>query len=521
MKTLNEVLATIPETTRIKYDFTSAVYTGALVYITGIHCPEHGEFSQYSGNLRKGIGCPKCGAWKRARSCSAFAGDFFARAAEAHARYYTYPEQKFLNMHTPIRVVCPEHGEFSIRPLKHLYAKQGCPVCGALKRGIRHTDANVGALAAATSKAKHAKGFLQRAKGVHGDLYDYSLADYRGMKQAIKIVCKTHGVFEQRPEKHIYEAQGCPQCGQKSKAEAQIADYLAIFTQVDSRNRTILKPKELDTYLPDKGLAVEYSGMYWHSHFNKEDERKNKHRHYDKYEACRQQGIRLLTVYETEWQERPNAIKRLLRNAVGKSKGKLMARKCELRKVPTPEARLFYEQYHPQGGAGGGEHYGLYWKDKLVACMRFSFGQNDRGAGAESRVWTLGRYATRVTVAGAASRLFKAFVDEFQPPQVKSFSDNRYFSGSMYAQLGFLLEADVPPDYQVWSPVLGLRPKSHYQRRKIPALLVAHNTEDTFAPEQDPRTEMEMTYLMGCGRIYDCGKKRWIWKLLTPPKNSA
>jgi hypothetical protein len=347
---------------------------------------------------------------------------------------------------------------------------------------------------------------------VHGDKYIYDNSEYLGMQSVIRITCPEHGDFEQTPGKHIYEAQGCPRCShQLSKEEDNVAKFLSIFTPVTQRDRTILKPKELDIYLPTHSLAVEYCGMYWHSCKNATEERADKRKHAGKYEACKDQGIRLLTIYESEWLERGPAIRRLLRNAIGKSKGKLMARKCDLRKVSNADARAFYEKYHPQGGAGNGEHYGLYWKDKLVACMRFVHGANDRGAGAKDRTWTLGRYATRVTVAGAASRLFKAFVQEVNPPEVKSFSDNRYFAGGMYEQLGFELEADVAADYQVWSPKLGLRPKPHYQRRQLPQRLADHEMTELFDPKTDPRTEAEMTYLMGCGRLYDCGKKRWLW----------
>jgi hypothetical protein len=297
----------------------------------------------------------------------------------------------------------------------------------------------------------------------------------------------------------------------KSKGEDAVARFLSIFTPVTQRDRTLIAPKELDIYLPAHKLAVEYCGMYWHASYSTDDEKRDKNRHYQKYLAAKDKGIRLLTVYESEWQERPYAIKRLLRNAVGASKGKLMARKCDVQKVSSEDACAFYEKYHPQGGAGNGLHYGLFWKGALVACMRFVFGANDRGAAAVSRSWTLGRYATRVVVAGGASRLFKAFVTDVQPAQVKSFSDNRYFEGGMYAQLGFVLEKEAGPDYHVWSPKRGLSPKAHYQRRLIPRRLLEHDVSDNFDPETDPRTEAEMTYLMGAGRIYDCGKKRWVW----------
>lgn len=65
---LESVLAKFPPEVRSKYDFSAAVYTGALNRITGCKCPEHGEFSQYAAQFRKGRGCPLCGAAQRAQS---------------------------------------------------------------------------------------------------------------------------------------------------------------------------------------------------------------------------------------------------------------------------------------------------------------------------------------------------------------------------------------------------------------------------------------------------------------------
>lgn len=354
---------------------------------------------------------------------------------------------------------------------------------------------------------------VDRLRDVHKDDLLY-VSGYAGMQAPATFLCTTHQQeVNSIPHNVLRGANPCPQCGHmKSKEESRIAQYLSMFTTVVARDRTVIRPKEMDIYMPEKQLAVEYCGMYWHSAFSAEDNRAMRQRHAEKFEAAKAAGVRLLTIYESEWKEREPAIRRLLRNAAGKSKGKLMARKCDLRKVPTPEARVFYEKYHPQGGAGSGEHYGLYWNGALVACMRFVLGANDRGAGASNRVWTLGRYATRITVAGGASRLFKAFLKEFDPEVVKSFSDNRFFDGGMYIGLGFDMEEEVEPDYQVWSQKEGLLPKSHFQRRNIPKRLSVHGVDEVFDPETDPRSEAEMTYLMGCGRIYDCGKKRWVFR---------
>jgi hypothetical protein len=351
-----------------------------------------------------------------------------------------------------------------------------------------------------------------RLAAVHGGAMTY-VAGFEKQTQPATFRCTEHGVeFAALPHNVLRGANSCPKCGHmKSAGEDAVHRFISNLAPAEQRNRSVLRPKELDIYLPEHKLAIEYCGEFWHSARSQDDERQGRRKHSEKHAACQAQGVRLITLWETEWKLHNYAVRRLLRNAVGKSKGKLMARKCELRKATHEEAKNFYNRYHPQGGAGAGEHYALFWKGKMVACMRFVLGANDRGAAAKERVWTLGRYATRVTVAGAASRLFKAFVDDVKPPTVKSFSDNRFFDGGMYEQLGFVMEEAVAPDYAVWSPVLGLRPKSHYQRRQISKRLKDHGFDEAFDPTSDPRTEAEMIYHMGCGKLFDCGKKRWVW----------
>lgn len=433
----------------------------------------------------------------RRRAYSDLAG-FVAVATELHGGRYTYENAVYAGAHAPLAVVCSTHGQFYISPTNHMQGK-GCPLCG---------------VTASSAKQRHSMTeVLARFRGVHGDAFDYSESIYAGMQHPMVFTCRAHNVkVTQLPTNHLSGQNPCPKCNHmKSKGEMQVFALMSFLTKAESRNKAVLKPRELDIYLPEVNLAIEYCGEFRHSHGDAADEKAKKLNHARKYLDCKAQGIRLITLWESEWKERNYAVRRLLRNAVGKSKGKLMARKCELRKVTNAEARLFYDRYHPQGGEGHGEHYALFWNGKMVACMRFVLGANDRGAAAANRTWTLGRYATRITVAGAASRLFKAFLREFNPTEVKSFSDNRFFDGGMYEQLGFVLEEDVPPDYTIWHPKLGILPKPHYQRRQIPKRLKEVGVDDAFNPETDPRTEREMTYLMGARRLYDCGKKRWKW----------
>lgn len=511
MQTILETIAKFPKEVMLKYDFTKAMYTGALTRIENIQCPTHGVFSQYAAQFRKGNGCPTCGHNIRGANKRLDQQEFINTCKLYFGDKYSYEATIYHTMKDKIIVTCVEHGAFNIAAIKHYYSKQGCSKCAVYTRGV-HKSTQPRLLTAITKKANAAINFEAKAKQVHGDAYEYSKVVYDNARAPVEIICKSHGSFLQTPGKHTNSKQGCPQCSHhKSKGEAEIAKILKKFTIVQERVRSLIAPKELDIYLPEHNMAIEYCGEYWHASFNAEEETKTKHRHYDKYKSTYLKGIRLLTIYESEWLDRKPQIVRLLRASIGKLRGKVMARKCVVGEVTHADAVKFFDKYHVQGGKGAGIYYGLYHNKVLVACMRFSYGINDRGAAAKNKEWTLSRYATRVRVVGGASKLYNTFVKEHNPEVVKSFSDNRYFTGGMYEKLNFKLEEETAPDYQVWSPKLGLKPKAQYQRRCLSKMQKLHDVVSDFDAKTDVRSEREITYSLGCGRIYDCGKKRWVW----------
>jgi predicted nucleic acid-binding Zn-ribbon protein len=512
--TLEQVLAKFHPRHTARYDFSRAEYHGALARMTGIVCPEHGEFTQYPAQFRKesGAGCPECGAQVRRQTRRLSRDEAIERARAVHGDTYDYSKAVYVTNKVKFEVICKHHGSFWVSPINHSYGVgQGCPTCGAAKRGYRKNPSASAQKAAASRKAQYGDQFIADAQRVHGDKYDYSEARYDGRKGLVTIICPDHGPFEQRAEHHLYRAHGCPKCGEtRSRGEEAVAAFVRLFAEAQERNRTVVAPRELDVLIPSASLAIEYCGEYWHAVKSVEDERKNSYRHRDKMLACAEKGVRLLTVYESEWLGRQFAIRRLIRNALGKMRGRVAARKCSVEVIGPVEAHDFFEKYHPQGGAGWGVNYALRYSGKIVACMRFAQGANDRKAGY-ARDWTLTRYATRLPVTGGASKLFAAFLRDYEPEAVKSFSDNRYFTGQMYERLGFTLDADLPPDYQVYHPRLGLQHKSKWQRKHIPTRIRDLGSAETFDPSRDPRSEREMTYLLGGRRLFDCGKKRWVW----------
>jgi len=72
-------------------------------------------------------------------------------------------------------------------------------------------------------KRKTTEEFIEMAKSIHGDRYDYSLVEYKNNKTKVKIICPVHGVFEQKPIHHL-RGHGCHECGDKRLTTKQFIE---------------------------------------------------------------------------------------------------------------------------------------------------------------------------------------------------------------------------------------------------------------------------------------------------------
>ena len=150
-----------------------------------IICPEHGEFWQNPTNhisKHQKCGCPECGKTK-----SKTTEQFIQESIEIHGNKFEYSKVNYVNSMTKVCIICPEHGEFKIRPDSHLRSKKGCPICN--KKKI----------------------FLEKARQIHGNKYDYSKINYIDYYTNILIICPEHGEFYQKPVNHI-NGVGCIKC---------------------------------------------------------------------------------------------------------------------------------------------------------------------------------------------------------------------------------------------------------------------------------------------------------------------
>ena len=173
-----------------KYDYSKVNYKNADSKIK-IICKKHGEFLQTPHSHLYGNGCIKCGGSKKLTT-----EEFIERAKEIHGDRYDYSKVNYINNSTKVCIICTEHGEFLQIPNHHLRG-HGCPGCGG-------------------SEKLTTKEFIEKAKEVHGEKYDYSKVDYKDSKTKITIICKKHGEFLQIPYHHL-NGRGCLKCSGKEK----------------------------------------------------------------------------------------------------------------------------------------------------------------------------------------------------------------------------------------------------------------------------------------------------------------
>lgn len=231
-----------------KYNYSKTNYLGSDEKLC-IICSKHGEFWQKASAHLSGCGCPKCARQETEKGrLRALAVRFLKKAKQKYNNKFDYSHVEYVDQYTPVKIICPIHGEFYQAPINHLRA--GCAKCSA------EYTANI--------NRKLVSEFIQESRSIHGDTYDYSLVQYKNNRTAVKIICPKHGIFEQRPSTHLH-GSGCPKC--RLKAQTKLfnklceifPDQIFIF-EANIKNIPWISNLRIDIYMPELNIAIEYDG---------------------------------------------------------------------------------------------------------------------------------------------------------------------------------------------------------------------------------------------------------------------
>jgi hypothetical protein len=161
--------------------------------------------------------------------------------------------------------------------------------------------------------------FEELTKVIHDDYLDDLISGKLNSGSRIKTKCPVCGEFDEHLLNNVfvlksgalkhYRAPLCSRCVNKqitSSYEQEISDYISTFYSGEciKNDRSVINGKELDLYYPEKKIAIEFNGDYWH-----DENHKPKDYHYNKFKTCRESNILLVSIFETEWKKRNEDIK--------------------------------------------------------------------------------------------------------------------------------------------------------------------------------------------------------------------
>jgi hypothetical protein len=275
-----------------------------------------------------------------------------------------------------------------------------------------------------------------------------------------------------------------------SEPENEINEYIkSLGLETEIGNRTILNGKEVDIFIPALNIAIEHNGLYYHG----ERSGRGKYYHYDKYKMCAEQDITLITIFGDEWQYNQDKVKNRLAHILKKTSTHIYARKCHIEELSTLQVSTFINSYHLQGAIPASINLGLFYEAELVSVMNFSKARFNK-----KYEYEIIRFCSSANVVGGASKLFKYFINHYNPNSVLSYSDNRWGHGKVYENLGMVKEKETIGFF--YSDNNHRYNRAKFQKHK----LVAEGHDPSLTAKvimQDKQYDI----------VWDCGQSLWVW----------
>ena len=286
----------------------------------------------------------------------------------------------------------------------------------------------------------------------------------------------------------------------RSKQEEEIFNFIKSLdknVEIVRGNREIIKPFELDFYFPEKKLAIEFNGLYWHSDLSG----MKRNYHLNKLKLCESKNIQLIQIFENEWNLKQEIVKSKIKSLFGKT-DRIYARKCKLIELTTKEKDIFLEENHLQGKCNSAINLGLLYNGNLIACMTFSKSRFDKQFDFE-----LIRYCSKINinVVGGFSKLLKFFQSLNYGKTLVTFADRRWSQGQVYEKNDFKKIIETKPAYFYFkNSSIILENRQQYQKHKLQSKLSKFDKT---------MSEWENMKNNGYNRIWDCGTIKYKYQL--------
>jgi hypothetical protein len=321
---------------------------------------------------------------------------------------------------------------------------------------------------------------------------NFSLNEYKGCDHNNKYswTCtKCNNEFKD----HIDDGRipRCPTCYSLSAgfslSEKEISNFCKkYYPHLIENSRSIIPPLELDIYIPEKKLAIEFDGLYWHSDYMLNDP----NYHLNKTQLCEKKGIQLIHIFEDEWLNKQDIVESIIKSKLGIYDQKIYARKTEFKSVSQDESDEFLFDNHLQGSVRG-QNFGLYHNNELISLITVGKPRYNKDYKYE-----LYRFCNKknIQVIGGLSKLIKNF-QKSHTGSIISYCDRRYSNGNGYLNSGFVFVNKTSPSY------FHIKNYQKYNRLKFQK----HKLEEQLEIYDPNLTEWQNMQLNDYDRIFDCG----------------
>lgn len=335
-----------------------------------------------------------------------------------------------------------------------------------------------------------------RLKNSNGNWEYIDENQYNNMHQYMNFKCSICGVAQVKSLFDIERGAACQNCDAAgtSLPEKEIARFIESLDVSMVRNtRQIISPKELDIFIPDYKLAIEYHGLYWHSRDDKD-----KKSHFIKWKECNDKGIKLIQFFSDEWRDKQEICKSIIKHALNKTENKIHARKCSVVQIDARTASTLLNSWHLDGYVRSIAHFGLMYNDEVVSIvtLRKPFHRKH----VQSNAIEISRFATKLNtvVVGGLSKLMKSIIvyaKQNNYTTIMSYADLRLGCGNTYKQTDFVYDGHTGVNY--WHT-------DGYKR---------YNRFLFKADKKNGLTEKQVCELAGVKQITGPGNYRFIYKV--------
>jgi len=265
-------------------------------------------------------------------------------------------------------------------------------------------------------------------------------------RQKLEMRCVKCGRKTKRTLSSFEKGCLCKKCHPftVSRAELEIGDYIenVLGFKIERNSRSVIPPKELDIFVPERKFAIEFNGLYWHGDGREENKKLfDKRAHLKKTIECQEKGITLMHIFSDEWREQEELMKSMISARLSsKNISKIFARKCSIRELSTEEAKIFFEQSHISGHVRAIKSWGLIYEDEIVCAISVRKAFHKK----YDNYIEIARFASKpfCIVTGGYSKLIKK-VEEMAKLEgfggILSYCDRRFGEGNVYVQSGYEL----------------------------------------------------------------------------------